>query len=165
MLVALSVGYAVGGRLADRRADLGGLCAIVLGAAVLLAIVPFVSDPFLREAVKALGALSVGGFLGSLAAVLVLVAVPVLLLGMVAPYANRLAVDRVVGHRNGDRAPVRDLDRRIARRHVPGRAAPDPADRDPSHLPGVRGGARGARRPLGAGSWRFLLGGARDRRR
>jgi len=32
---------------------------------------------------------------GSLAAVLVLVAVPVLLLGMVAPYANRLAVARV----------------------------------------------------------------------
>jgi len=95
VLVALSAGYAIGGRLADRRADLRGLCAIVLGAAVLLAIVPFVSDPFLREAVKALGALSVGGFLGSLAAVLVLVAVPVLLLGMVAPYANRLAVARV----------------------------------------------------------------------
>ena len=95
VLVALSVGYAVGGRLADRRADLRGLCAIVLFAAMLLAIVPFVSDPFLREAVKALGALSVGGFLGSLAAVLVLVAVPVLLLGMVAPYANRLAVGRV----------------------------------------------------------------------
>jgi len=95
VLVALSVGYAVGGRLADRRADMRGMCVIVLGASVLLAIVPFVSDPFLNEAVKALGALSVGGFFGSLAAVLVLVAVPVLLLGMVAPYANRLAVGRV----------------------------------------------------------------------
>jgi spermidine synthase len=95
VLVALSVGYAIGGRFADRRADMRGLCMIVLGASVLLAIVPFVSDPFLREAVKALGALSVGGFLGSLAAVLVLVAIPVLLLGMVAPYANRLAVGRV----------------------------------------------------------------------
>jgi spermidine synthase len=95
VLVALSVGYAVGGRLADRRADLAGLCTIVVCAAILLAIVPFVSDPFLREAVKALGALSVGGFLGSLAAVLVLVAIPVLLLGMVAPYVNRLAVGRV----------------------------------------------------------------------
>ena len=56
---------------------------------------PFVADPFLREAVKALGTLSVGGFLGSLVAVLALVAVPVLLLGMVAPYANRLAVSRL----------------------------------------------------------------------
>jgi spermidine synthase len=95
VLVALSVGYAIGGRLADRRADLRGLCQIVLVAAVLLALVPFVADPFLRLSVKALGALSVGGFLGSLAAVLVLVAVPVMLLGAVAPYANRLALGRV----------------------------------------------------------------------
>jgi spermidine synthase len=95
VLVALSAGYAIGGRLADRRADLRGLCAIVLVASALLALVPFVSDPFLRLSVKALGALSVGGFLGSLAAVLVLVAIPVMLLGTVAPYANRLALGRV----------------------------------------------------------------------
>jgi spermidine synthase len=95
VLVALSAGYAIGGRLADRRADLRGLCGIVLIAGVLLALVPFVADPFLRLSVRALGALSVGGFLGSLAAVLALVAVPVLLLGMVAPYANRLGVARI----------------------------------------------------------------------
>jgi spermidine synthase len=95
VLVALSAGYAIGGRLADRRADLQGLCRIVLVAAALLALVPFVSGPFLRLSVKALGGLSVGGFLGSLAAVLVLVAIPVLLLGTVAPYANRLSLHRV----------------------------------------------------------------------
>lgn len=95
ILVALSIGYAIGGRVADRRADLRGLCAIVLVAAVLLAIVPFVADPFLRLSVSALGSLSVGGFLGSLVGVLVLVAVPVMLLGAVAPYASRLSVHRV----------------------------------------------------------------------
>ncbi|HEY2160993.1 MAG TPA: fused MFS/spermidine synthase [Solirubrobacteraceae bacterium] len=95
VLVSLSVGYAAGGRLADRRADLKGLCAIVLLASVLLALVPFVADPFLRLSVKALGSLSLGGFAGSLAAVLALVAVPVMLLGAVAPYVNRLAVGRV----------------------------------------------------------------------
>jgi spermidine synthase len=95
ILVALSAGYAIGGRLADRWPDLRALSAIVLVAGVLLAIVPFVADPFLRLSVKALGSLSVGAFLGSLAAVLVLVAVPVMLLGTVAPYANRLTVERV----------------------------------------------------------------------
>ena len=95
VLVALSAGYAIGGRLADRRGDLRGLCEIVLVAAVLLALVPFLADPFLRLAVRALGALSLGGFLGSLAAVLALVAVPVMLLGAVAPYANRLALGRI----------------------------------------------------------------------
>jgi MFS family permease len=95
VLVALSIGYAVGGKLADRRADLGGLCRIVLIASVLLALVPFGADPFLRLSVRALGSLSVGGFVGSLAAVLVLVAVPVMLLGTVAPYANRLVLSAV----------------------------------------------------------------------
>ncbi len=95
VLVALSIGYAVGGTLADRRRDLTGLCGVVLLAGVLLAVVPFVADPFLRLSVNALGALSIGGFLGSLAAVLVLVAIPVLLLGTVAPYANRLALGQV----------------------------------------------------------------------
>jgi spermidine synthase len=95
VLVALSIGYAIGGRVADRRPQLGSLCAIVLLAAVLLAIVPFVADPFLRLSVNALGALSIGGFVGSLVGVLVLVAVPVMLLGAVAPYASRLSVERI----------------------------------------------------------------------
>src|SRR5205085_7025208 len=70
VLVALSAGYAIGGRIADRPADLQGLCLMVLLASVLLACVPFVADPFLRLSVNALGSLSVGGCLGSLAAVL-----------------------------------------------------------------------------------------------
>src|ERR1700743_3885813 len=95
VLVALSAGYWLGGKLADRRADLRGLCAVVLVASLLLALVPFVADPFLRLSVDALGSLSVGGFVGSLAAVLVLVAVPIMLLGTVAPYVSRLSVRSV----------------------------------------------------------------------
>ncbi len=95
VLVALSAGYWLGGKLADRRADLRGLCAVVLVASLLLALVPFVADPFLRLSVNALGSLSVGGFAGSLAAVLVLVAVPVMLLGTVAPYVSRLSIQTV----------------------------------------------------------------------
>jgi spermidine synthase len=95
VLVALSAGYWLGGKLADRRADLRGLCAVVMVASLLLALVPFVADPFLRLSVNALGSLSVGGFAGSLAAVLVLVAVPVMLLGTVAPYVSRLSVRSV----------------------------------------------------------------------
>jgi spermidine synthase len=95
VLLALSAGYAIGGKLADRRGDLRGLSVIVLLAAAALAAVPFAADPFLHWSVGALGALSVGGFFASLAAVLMLVAVPVALLGTVAPYANRLALGRV----------------------------------------------------------------------
>ena len=56
------------------------------------------------SAVDALDRVSAGAFVGSLVAVLVLVAVPVLLLGAVAPYAIRLAVTRGRGGRHGRRA-------------------------------------------------------------
>jgi spermidine synthase len=95
VLVALSIGYSVGGRLADRDPTLRGLSRVVLGAAALLALVPFVAGPFLRISVQALDRVQAGAFVGSLFGVLVLVAVPVLLLGAVAPYAVRLSVRTV----------------------------------------------------------------------
>jgi spermidine synthase len=94
VLVALSAGYALGGRLADRAPYMSRLCQIVLAAAVLLGAVPFLSGPLLRVASTAIGSLSVGAFFGSLVAVLALVAIPVLLLGTVAPFAIRLSLER-----------------------------------------------------------------------
>ncbi len=93
VLLSLSIGYAVGGRLADRDPRPAGLARIVLTASVLLAIVPFVSGPFLRLAATAVDQLSAAVFVGSLVGVGALLAIPLLLLGMVSPYALRLAVD------------------------------------------------------------------------
>jgi predicted membrane-bound spermidine synthase len=95
VLVALSIGYWLGGRLADRHPNMRGLCLLALAAAGLLALVPFAADPLLELAVDALDEISAGAFVGSLFAVLVLVAVPVLLLGAVSPYAIRLAVSTI----------------------------------------------------------------------
>ena len=95
VLVALSVGYWLGGRLADRRPELEQLARWVLVAAVLLALVPLVAQPFLDVSVAAFDDINVGAALGSLVGVLALVAVPVLLLGAVSPWAIRLSVDRV----------------------------------------------------------------------
>jgi spermidine synthase len=95
VLVALSIGYWLGGRFADRHPHIRSLCLLTLVAAALLALVPFAADPLLEVAVGALDDISAGAFLGSLLGVLVLVAVPVLLLGAVSPWAIRLAVGRV----------------------------------------------------------------------
>jgi spermidine synthase len=92
VLVALSGGYWVGGRLADRDPTFAGLCRLVLVAAALMAAVPFVAGPFLKISVDALDSIEAGAFVGSLLAVLVLIAAPVLVLGCVAPYAVRLSV-------------------------------------------------------------------------
>jgi spermidine synthase len=95
VLVALSIGYWYGGRLADRNPTRAGLYRIVLLSGVLLAAVPFAADPFLGFAVDALDSISAGAFVGSLLGVTVLVATPVLVSGAVAPYALRLAVGDV----------------------------------------------------------------------
>jgi predicted membrane-bound spermidine synthase len=95
VLVALSIGYWFGGRMADRHPHIRGLCGLVLVAAVLLAIVPIVADPFLSLSVEAFDRVSVGAFAGSLFGVLVLVAVPVLMLGAVSPWAIRLKLTSV----------------------------------------------------------------------
>ncbi len=95
VLVALSAGYWLGGRLGDRRPEVRSLCLVVAIAAALLAVVPFVAQPFFDVSVDALDEISAGAFVGSLVAVLFLVAVPVLMLGTVSPWAIRLSVPDV----------------------------------------------------------------------
>jgi len=95
VLVALSIGYWLGGRIGDRHPHLRGLCLLVLGAALLLALIPFVAQPFFEVSVDALDSISAGAFVGSLFAVLALIAVPVVLLGAASPYAIRLAIPDV----------------------------------------------------------------------
>ncbi|HEV2785548.1 MAG TPA: fused MFS/spermidine synthase, partial [Solirubrobacteraceae bacterium] len=95
VLVALSIGYWFGGRMADRHPHLRGLCLLVLVASLLLALVPIVADPFLSLSVEAFDTYSIGAFAGSLFGVLALVAVPVLMLGAVSPWAIRLKLRAV----------------------------------------------------------------------
>jgi len=95
VLIALSAGYWYGGKRADRDPSYRGLLKIVLLAGILTAAIPFVADPFLSGAVDALDTINAGAFVGSLIAVSVLVATPVFIMGMVAPYALRLAVHGV----------------------------------------------------------------------
>ena len=71
VLVALSVGYWLGGRLGDRHPDLRRLCLVVLVAASCSALVPFVARPFLDVSVEALDTIEAGAFVGSLFGVLV----------------------------------------------------------------------------------------------
>ena len=112
VLVALSIGYWFGGRLADRHPHLGGLCVLVVVASLLLAIVPIVAGPFLELSVDAFDSLSIGTFAGSLFGVLTLVAVPVLLLGAVSPWAIRLKLHAVEDSGETAGPDVRDLDGR-----------------------------------------------------
>jgi spermidine synthase len=94
-LASLSVGYWLGGRLADRRPDPRLLGGLVLGAGVLVATIPFVSQPFLDLTARGLDRVSAGAVVGSFLSTLLLFAPPIVVLGMVSPFAIRLAVDDV----------------------------------------------------------------------
>ena len=95
VLACLSLGYWLGGRVADRHPSPRVLGRIVLGAGVLIALVPFAAGPFLDVSVEGLDRISAGAAVGSFFAVLLLFAPPVTLLGMVAPFSLRLAIDDV----------------------------------------------------------------------
>ena len=95
VLVSLSIGYWLGGRLGDRYPRLRELCLVVAAAAALLAVVPFAARPFFEVSTDALDEISAGAFVGSLVGVLFLIAIPVVLLGTCSPWAIRLAVPDV----------------------------------------------------------------------
>ena len=95
ILGGLAAGYWLGGTLADRAPHRRGLSRVILGAAILLATVPFAGRPLLEASAETLGTAGSGELVGSLLAIVLLVAPPVLLLGCVAPYALRLTVSDV----------------------------------------------------------------------
>jgi len=95
ILIYLSVGYWLGGRVADRHPTARALGAILVTAALCIAVLPFVARPFLSFVLGGLNALSVGAVAGSFFATLALFSVPVSLLGMASPFALRLSIREI----------------------------------------------------------------------
>lgn len=88
-LAALSVGYAVGGRWADRGATCRRLCMLTAGAGIWLLGIPWLKYPVLTLTEP------FGLRFAVLVAAFVLFAPPLTLLGMVSPYAIKLKTERL----------------------------------------------------------------------
>ncbi len=95
ILLYLSAGYFLGGRLADRCPSERALALLLLLAAGFMALIPLLSGPLLRQGGIGVSQASVGILLGSLESVLLLFLVPVTLLGMVPPFAIRLTMTQL----------------------------------------------------------------------
>src|ERR671917_427103 len=89
-LAFLSLGYVLGGRLADRRPEPDVLYAVAAVAAVAIGTIPLLSG-----SLQAFRELDAGAFYGSLAGTLLLLAPPVTLLGFISPFAIRLQLSDV----------------------------------------------------------------------
>ncbi|MDR3166170.1 MAG: fused MFS/spermidine synthase [Synergistaceae bacterium] len=92
IMVSLTLGYWLGGRVADRRPEMKILHYIILTAALVTAIVGAAASPVL----EALSASVRNVYIASVIASAVLFAVPSVLLGMVSPFIVRLAMRNVL---------------------------------------------------------------------
>ncbi|MBR9699832.1 hypothetical protein GOV09_05220 [Candidatus Woesearchaeota archaeon] len=87
ILIALSIGYYLGGKLADKQKDAKMLYYIILGTALYILATLFFYKPFLES-------LDVGLFYGSILATFTLFALPMFLLSTVTPYIIKLIAKR-----------------------------------------------------------------------
>ena len=92
ILITLTVGYYLGGQLADRFPHPAALYQIVAWAAFFVGVVPFAARPLLSGISGELTVVQLDVLLGSFVGALALFALPVTLLGCVSPFAIRLAV-------------------------------------------------------------------------
>jgi predicted membrane-bound spermidine synthase len=91
ILLALAVGYWAGGWLADRRPNYDWLMWLVIAAGVMVSFTPVLFKVALIPAVEKFTVYNNSVVMLSLCAAILLFFIPTCLLGMVSPFANRLA--------------------------------------------------------------------------
>ena len=93
IMVALSAGYLLGGRLADRKPRLEVLLKLLLAACAFLLVLPFVAPPLVRcltLMIKNLNSSFSFIFFGSLFAITLLFSPPIVIMGMTSPFLIRI---------------------------------------------------------------------------
>ncbi len=93
ILTALSLGYSYGGRLADRVLSHRVLSSIIFSSGLLVLLIPHVS-PIAVDLTLMLG---LGERYGPIMVTALLMGLPIFLLGMVSPYAIKLAAESLTG--------------------------------------------------------------------
>ncbi len=92
VLLFLTIGYFIGGWLADRHPSTKVFYSLVAFAGFSSVFFLLLTSVLLRASASAMAAINVGAILSSLVGVFFTLAVPITLLGAVSPFAIRLAV-------------------------------------------------------------------------
>ena len=92
ILIYLTLGYFIGGRLADRSPHFTTFYRVITWAAFFSGLVPLIAHPVLSAAASAVQDFDAAVTVGSFISVLILFSVPVTLLGFVSPFSIRLAL-------------------------------------------------------------------------
>lgn len=92
VLLFLTLGYFIGGRLADRYPSVRLFYLVVTVAGFSSVFFLLLTSYILRSAASAMAALNIGAVLSSLVGALLSLAVPVTLFGFISPFAIRLGI-------------------------------------------------------------------------
>lgn len=92
ILIYLTLGYWLGGRLADKHPNHQYFYKILMWASLTVGLVPMVSRPILRLTANALDRYQMGVIAGAFITILILFVIPVTLVGMVSPFALKLTL-------------------------------------------------------------------------
>ena len=95
VLAALALGYYLGGRFADKNSSVLGLYTVIFFTGFFTIMIPLIGKPVMTVSFEIFSREQSGVFWGSLIAVLILFAFPLILLGMVSPWAAKLATERL----------------------------------------------------------------------
>ena len=93
IMIALSIGYFVGGRLADRKPRLHILLKLLMLASAFLLVLPFVASPLVRWLASLMSTFNSSFsfiFFGSLCAITLLFSPPIVVMGMTSPFLIRI---------------------------------------------------------------------------
>jgi len=93
ILVYLTIGYFIGGVVADKKPHPQAMYTLMAWSAFTAGLIPLVARPVLLTAADAFDQFRMGILFASFAGVLVLFSVPIILQGMISPFAVRLGVD------------------------------------------------------------------------
>lgn len=92
ILIYLTLGYWLGGKLADKRPEPKVFYRLLMWASLTVGLVPMIARPLLRTASNAFDQFQIPLLVGAFITVLVLFIVPVTLIGMASPFALKLAL-------------------------------------------------------------------------
>lgn len=93
ILIYLTIGYWLGGKLADKSPEYKVFFRVLMWASLTVGLVPMLSRPILRITANAFDHLQMPILAGAFVTILLLFIIPVILLGMVSPFALRLAIN------------------------------------------------------------------------
>jgi len=92
ILIYLTLGYWLGGKIADKNPDTRTFYEILMWASFSVGLIPLLSRPILRFTAAAFEQMQTVVIAGAFVTVLILFIVPVTLVGMISPFALKLAL-------------------------------------------------------------------------